>query len=389
MPLNTATAVLQPYRERRDADDREVSAIRLIQALLRTPDLLPTHRREMLRLALYKYTEARAGKHGLRYRTRGVMDTTRPSPVEHEHVRSRLSLLGDLEAGGADLAPLVLGTATACLVTREEHALLRAVPKEADGWARYAEAGLEIVDHATGDVVDPSDLAAMAPVADLARDLTFVAGGPARICLLLACRLMDDTTSGGWAASAAGRDSMSIAGRWIAGRLSPLAEQGDGSAATSEVAAALALASRIFSAPVLNRAAALWRQASLTSGPDRRALAADLARAASDDWVGTATSPAAPLALAAIAAAHQRSVPLFDDFMRQAAGGAYWRGVPASDAESTVGALVRRYEDPVLALALTVYVKRLRNALPEPPPIEVVRWVGSRCAAEAVPAQRR
>jgi hypothetical protein len=118
-------------------------------------------------------------------------------------------------------------------------------------------------------------------------------------------------------------------------------------------------------------------------------LAADLARAASDDWVGTATSPAAPLALAAIAAAHQRSVPLFDDFMRQAAGGAYWRGVPASDAESTVGALVRRYEDPVLALALTVYVKRFRNALPEPPPVEVVRWVESRCAAEAVPAERR
>ncbi|WP_344688363.1 hypothetical protein [Blastococcus jejuensis] len=187
MPLNTATAVLQPYRERRDADDREVSAIRLVQALLRTPDLLPTHRREMLRLALYKYTEARAGKHGLRYRTRGVMDTTRPSPVEHEHVRSRLSLLGDLEAGGADLAPLVLGTATACLVTREEHALLRAVPKEADGWARYAEAGLEIVDHAAGDVVDPSDLAAMAPVAVLAGDLTFVAGGPGD-CPRFACR---------------------------------------------------------------------------------------------------------------------------------------------------------------------------------------------------------
>lgn len=121
MPLNTAGVYRNPYQERPDAEERELSATSLIQALLAAPDVLPSQRQEMLRIALYKYSEARAGKHGVRYRTAGVMDLDHPSMVEHEHVRSRRAIVADLLAGGPELAPQVLSTSVTCPVTKEEH----------------------------------------------------------------------------------------------------------------------------------------------------------------------------------------------------------------------------------------------------------------------------
>ncbi|MGY1771964.1 ADP-ribosylglycohydrolase family protein [Blastococcus sp. SYSU D00813] len=384
MPLNTADAVTNPYRERPDADERELSAIRLVQALLAAPDLLPVHRQEMLRLALYKYSEARTGKHGLRFRTAAVMRSGAPARVEHEHVRSRLAVVTDLRLGGPTLAPLVLTTSAACLVTSEEHVRLRAVPPEVDGWARYAEAGLEVVDHLTGQSLDPRDLAVDEPTVELTPELASqLPGGSERICLLMACRLVSPGTSLSWAVTAAARDSDSIEGRWIENRLKGLAVAGD-DAPVEELGRVLDLAGRIFESATLRGAADGLRDGprEIHASTSRRAsLAADLARLADRGWGTAASEQAAPLALGAIAAARRGTPPLWDDWLRD-----HGQHIPpgllrSEDTESAARALVEHFSDPVLAVALTIYVKRLRDALVAPPPDAVVHWVESRCAA--------
>jgi hypothetical protein len=213
LPLNTANVFQEPYKERPDADERELSATRLIQALLSAPDILPSHRQEMLRLALYKYSEARAGKHGVRYRTAGVIDLDNPSMVEQEHVRSRQSVVAELLAVGPELAPLVLRSSATCLVTKEEHARLNALPKHITGWARYAEAGLDVFDHETGLQISIAELEAGETTVSSPRGEDCLPGGPARMCLLTACRLAERRWSGAWAVLASARDSESVEGR--------------------------------------------------------------------------------------------------------------------------------------------------------------------------------
>ena len=44
------------YRENAAADDRELSAVRLAQAVLETDDVVESHRKELLGIAVWKYT---------------------------------------------------------------------------------------------------------------------------------------------------------------------------------------------------------------------------------------------------------------------------------------------------------------------------------------------
>lgn len=44
------------YRENAAADDRELSAVRLAQAVLEADDVVESHRKELLGIAVWKYT---------------------------------------------------------------------------------------------------------------------------------------------------------------------------------------------------------------------------------------------------------------------------------------------------------------------------------------------
>ncbi|SNS43015.1 hypothetical protein SAMN04488107_2517 [Geodermatophilus saharensis] len=373
MPLNTSLAVTRPYSERPDADDRELSAVRLVQALLAAPDLLVTHRNEMLRIALYKYTEARSGKFGLRYRTVAVADTAVPVPVVHEHVRPRQAVVADLCAvGDPVLVPLILSTAVTCLVTDAEHSVLNAVPTSVHGWARYAAAGLKVVDHLTGDVVDPAVEPMMSPVVDLDR-LSFLRGGGATpIALLMACRLVNLQTSMAWAGYAAARDSNSPIGDWLKSRIDTGCETG-----LAPITAAYRLGARIFDTAVL-AAASDAMEAVSTGVLGRRQAADQLVRTLERDGARLPRGDAAVLARAALEASCADPVPPLHEVLRRA--DLRWpRGVGEdADTYSVVDALTNRYREPLLDLALSMYTLRLRGALPVPPPGSVVDWLEQR-----------
>lgn len=93
MPYNSVVHG-KPYQNTPAMDAVRLSALRAGQQLLQTVDGLSyAHRRELLTISLWKWTEA-AGvsphpKYDVRYATPAALDHSNPAKVNHEHVWPR------------------------------------------------------------------------------------------------------------------------------------------------------------------------------------------------------------------------------------------------------------------------------------------------------------
>src|SRR4051794_26917239 len=94
MPINTALRLDTPYTP--DAAlvaERTESALGALWAVLEAPGLTIKHRRELLSIGIWKYTEAFGHaphpKYRLRFRSHAAMDMAVPAVVQHEHVWPR------------------------------------------------------------------------------------------------------------------------------------------------------------------------------------------------------------------------------------------------------------------------------------------------------------
>ncbi|MBM3545963.1 MAG: hypothetical protein FJX54_03340 [Alphaproteobacteria bacterium] len=134
---------------KRTPDEKRRSAFALVKLLLRpSRDLLDSHRREFLRTALYKVTEAEAAKYQTRYRSEESLSSTRPD-WQHEHVYQRAAMVDRLLKAAKKDIDRILATAIGCVVTKAEHRRLNKV-KGLDGWRRYAKAGIVVIDTKSG-----------------------------------------------------------------------------------------------------------------------------------------------------------------------------------------------------------------------------------------------
>lgn len=123
-----------------------------MRAILAASDVLPTHKRELLSICLWKVTEAEGGKYGTRFRSRAALQAPR-TELAHEHVEERAKL-AQLLLEHPDRVDDVIARAIGCVVTRTEHRRLTEVGRarpELDGWARYEAAGIEVVDLAASN----------------------------------------------------------------------------------------------------------------------------------------------------------------------------------------------------------------------------------------------
>jgi hypothetical protein len=373
---------MSSYKDDDRADDRELSAIRLAQAVLGAEGVVDPHRKEMLGIAVWKYTEAKSSKYGLRYRTPAAISAGPTVKLQHEHVRTKAAIVQELLAAGPSLAPVVLSSAVGCVVTKDEHAMLTALPKSYQGWARYSAAGLSVIDGVTGRSVEPGSLESDYGQIDLDAVRRLSPGGGARVCLLAACRLLDAGADAEWLHLAV-RDTDSVETWWIRRRF---AQRGDGrvSADWADLLGDVREAGRRFDArPLLGAAAALEElRAPWPLGLQARAhMAERLIVAAALDEAGRADPAAAPLAKAAILAADRDDVPGWPQLAPRAGSGRYLPLLSEDDggALESMRRIAHLYGDPVLDLALTVFEKRSRAALRQRPPAAVVEWVLSRC----------
>jgi hypothetical protein len=140
------------FRRHPDADARIASAKRLVRLLLDATDLYPAHRKEFIKLALWKVTEAEGTKLNTRFRSeRAILAPS--GKLQHEHVFERAKMADALIAH-PELADQILDRAVGCLVTDAEHVLLNTVGKirpDLDGWDRYRHAGISVIDLMTGE----------------------------------------------------------------------------------------------------------------------------------------------------------------------------------------------------------------------------------------------
>ncbi|MDX6241046.1 MAG: hypothetical protein QOG10_5870 [Kribbellaceae bacterium] len=161
MPKNTQVLRnLQEYATTDAMTRREKSLVQAIQILLEAPGIDTQHRRQLVDIALWKFTEASGmqphPKYNLRYLTDGARNLGMPADVNHEHVWPRKwildRLMGHRRWAPQEIEELLRAHAVACVVTVEEHALLGGV--RAPGWERYAAAGVTVWDRASGAYLD-------------------------------------------------------------------------------------------------------------------------------------------------------------------------------------------------------------------------------------------
>ena len=135
------------YKSHPDASKRIQSAKDAIKALLQL-DLYPAHKRELLSVCLWKLTEAESfHKHNLRYQTPAARAAP-PQEKQHEHVFERKKMVIALIAEPARFEE-ILSDAVGCTITKEEHKRLTELSRvrpELDGWERYQEAGITVLD---------------------------------------------------------------------------------------------------------------------------------------------------------------------------------------------------------------------------------------------------
>ena len=174
MPYNSVVHG-KPYQTTPAMDAVRLSALRAVEQLLQpVPGLSVAHRRELLTISLWKWTEA-AGvppypKFNVRYATPAALDHSNPAKVNHEHVWPRKWIIDRLLEPGKtwaedDLREFLEDHGVACIVTVEEHGELSKQTSGLEGWERYKRAGLQVRD-LRGDGFLDLDASSGAPLAN-------------------------------------------------------------------------------------------------------------------------------------------------------------------------------------------------------------------------------
>ena len=138
------------YQRHPLAEQRLHSATTLVKGLLQMPGLIPEHRREFLKLALWKVTEAEGrAKYKTQLRSRAALCSPPGTNLEHDHVFQRSLMVDALLSASPDAVDTIVKGAVGCTITKQEHDRLKQFG-HLDGWDRYWAAGIVVVDTQTG-----------------------------------------------------------------------------------------------------------------------------------------------------------------------------------------------------------------------------------------------
>lgn len=152
-PVSSRRGYQLPYVPGADREERLASAVALARWAVTTNGLHPQHRVRVAKQALWFATEC-DGKLTPRFRTREAMTFEGSrywSVLQHEHVVPLRILVDRMFAAPDDIEQIVR-EAAACLVTREEHQRLTPLDRTYEGWERYRQSGIEVVDALTGEL---------------------------------------------------------------------------------------------------------------------------------------------------------------------------------------------------------------------------------------------
>jgi hypothetical protein len=126
------------------------AAIATARFAVSSPDLFDKYRSELLDNVLWLVTVAPSGKYGTRFRSRAAVEDP-AAQLRHEHVYTRRTLIRQMMADPSCIEQIIRERAIGCVVTKDEHRRLTPFDRSHEGWDRYREAGIEVLDMAAGD----------------------------------------------------------------------------------------------------------------------------------------------------------------------------------------------------------------------------------------------
>jgi hypothetical protein len=160
MVFHNVVRVEQRYVPTEAVAKNKASAVELIQQIRAMTNVTPAHHRQVLSIALWKWTEAGGvsphPKYNIRYVSSGVLEAIEPVAINHEHVHTRKTMVAKLLTRGLSnraAREYLEARGEACVVTVAEHAQLGASNKS--GWARYVDADIGVFDRQLQHYVDP------------------------------------------------------------------------------------------------------------------------------------------------------------------------------------------------------------------------------------------
>lgn len=162
MPSVTQARADEPYATAPSNERNRRSALHLIHQLTQLKDVTDKHRKEQLKIGLWKWTEAEGigpyAKFNTRYFSEGVMEQRLGDMINHEHVWTLKSHVQTLVQGEWTIEQLeehLIDKGAVYIVTVDEHARLNRATTE--GWGRYVEAGIRVFDRLVRDWKDLSE----------------------------------------------------------------------------------------------------------------------------------------------------------------------------------------------------------------------------------------
>lgn len=134
------------YAWQEDADAAKIvaSAKEAIKGILSMEDpVLVEHKKSLISRMLWKVTEAN-GKYTTRYSSEKALSCSKDEK-RHDHVWTRKKMVEHL-IDNPECVDEEVEKAIGCTVTKEEHSLLSEWDISCDGWDRYKNAGIRVVD---------------------------------------------------------------------------------------------------------------------------------------------------------------------------------------------------------------------------------------------------
>jgi hypothetical protein len=130
-----------------EAAARKRSAVALTNILLAakdTPEILPKHLNELLRILMWKLTQAESSTHRTRFQSQDALKFRDKGNLRHDHVFQCVKMR-DMLLAHPERADEILDIAVGCTVTLAEHEHLHDFDEEY-GWERYRKAGIVVMD---------------------------------------------------------------------------------------------------------------------------------------------------------------------------------------------------------------------------------------------------
>jgi hypothetical protein len=144
------TRVGQPYIPHPEREHQLASAVEIARLVLNTPDLYEPQRRKVLAEVLWFATQV-DGKYTRRFRSNAAraLAASERKQLRHDHVLTRKELI-DALLREPERVDEIVRSALGCVVTKEEHDRLSALPGSHRGWDRYIAARIDVCDEEAG-----------------------------------------------------------------------------------------------------------------------------------------------------------------------------------------------------------------------------------------------